>query len=193
MGTHASGVRHSPRRHPVGGRVPDEPDKRGWLRGRRAWVGLLLVLGVIFLGLRAKTPNVGRGMAAKKDRQGISVPRWRSAAIHRAPSGQSAVRRRRRGGRRVRRARTGQAAAGHRGGRRGIAARVLPAADAVRAAFASRLVEDAQALDLRHGRTIPAAGIAGTYGAFDSAGALIALVVETNGVARSVLGWHTAG
>ncbi len=74
-----------------------------------------------------------------------------------------------------------------------IAARVLPAADAVRAAFASRLVEDAQALDLRHGRTIPAAGIAGTYGAFDSAGALIALVVETNGVARSVLGWHTAG
>ena len=51
-GPHASGVRHSPRRHPVGGRVPDEPNKTGRLRGRRAWVGLLLVLGVIFLGLR---------------------------------------------------------------------------------------------------------------------------------------------
>jgi tRNA pseudouridine55 synthase len=74
-----------------------------------------------------------------------------------------------------------------------IAARILPAGDAVRAAFAIRLVDDAQALDLRHGRSIAAAGIAGTYGAFDPAGALIALLVETNGVARSVLGWQTAG
>jgi hypothetical protein len=51
-GPHASGVRHSPRRHPVGGRVPDEPEKSGWLRGRRAWIGLLVMLGLIFLGLR---------------------------------------------------------------------------------------------------------------------------------------------
>jgi hypothetical protein len=51
-GPQASGVHHSPRRHPVGGRVPDESNKKGRLRGRRAWVGLLLVLGVVFLGLR---------------------------------------------------------------------------------------------------------------------------------------------
>jgi hypothetical protein len=51
-GPQASGVHHSPRRHPVGGRVPDESNKKARLRGRRAWVGLLLVLGVVFLGLR---------------------------------------------------------------------------------------------------------------------------------------------
>ncbi|MGS0684116.1 tRNA pseudouridine(55) synthase TruB [Nakamurella sp. GG22] len=72
-----------------------------------------------------------------------------------------------------------------------IAARVLPAADAVRAAFPTRQVDQTQALDLRHGRTVTAAGIAGTYGAFDPAGALVALVVETAGVARSVLGWQS--
>ena len=51
-GPQASGVHHSPRRHPVGGRVPDESNRKGRLGGRRAWVGLLLVLGVVFLGLR---------------------------------------------------------------------------------------------------------------------------------------------
>ena len=51
-GPQASGVHHSPRRHPVGGRVPDESNKKGRLRGRRGWVGLLLVFGVVFLGLR---------------------------------------------------------------------------------------------------------------------------------------------
>jgi nucleotide-binding universal stress UspA family protein len=49
---HTSGVRHSPRRHPVGGRVPDEPNKTSRLRGRGAWLGLLLLFGVAFLGLR---------------------------------------------------------------------------------------------------------------------------------------------
>lgn len=50
-GAHSSGVRHSPRAHPVGGRVPDEPIKAGAVHGRR-WVVLLLVLGALFVGLR---------------------------------------------------------------------------------------------------------------------------------------------
>jgi hypothetical protein len=52
-GPHSSGVRHSPRRHPVGGRVPDEPDGAGGRRRRWGWVLLLLVLGLLFVGLRA--------------------------------------------------------------------------------------------------------------------------------------------
>jgi hypothetical protein len=52
-GPHSSGVRHSPRRHPVGGRVPDEPDGRRARRRRWGWVLLLLVLGLLFVGLRA--------------------------------------------------------------------------------------------------------------------------------------------
>lgn len=75
----------------------------------------------------------------------------------------------------------------------GIAARVLPAAEAVRTAFPIRQVDQMQAADLRHGRSIAAGGIAGTYGAFDQAGVLVALVVESNGVARSALGWQIAG
>ena len=51
-GPHASGVRHSPRRHPVGGRVPDQPNKARVLRGRRGWILLLIVLGAVFVGLR---------------------------------------------------------------------------------------------------------------------------------------------
>jgi tRNA pseudouridine55 synthase len=74
-----------------------------------------------------------------------------------------------------------------------IADRIVPAADAVRAAFAVRTVDDAFALDLQHGRTIPAAGLAGTYAVVDSAGDLVALVTESGGVARSVLGWRAAG
>ena len=50
-GRGSSGVRHSPRRHPVGGPVADEPDQTG-LRRRRKWVLLLLALGALFVGLR---------------------------------------------------------------------------------------------------------------------------------------------
>jgi tRNA pseudouridine55 synthase len=71
-----------------------------------------------------------------------------------------------------------------------IAGAIIPAAQAVRLSFPVRTVDDAQSLDLRHGRTIDAAGIPGTYSAFDGAGALIALVVEQGGTARSVLGWQ---
>jgi hypothetical protein len=50
-GRRSSGVRQSPRRHPVGGSVADEPDDAGAVR-RWWWVFLLLVLGVLFVGLR---------------------------------------------------------------------------------------------------------------------------------------------
>ena len=74
-----------------------------------------------------------------------------------------------------------------------IAGSIIPAADAVRLAFPARTVDETQVLALRHGRTIDAAGIAGTYGAFDASGALVALVAERDGATRSVLGWQTAG
>ncbi len=70
-----------------------------------------------------------------------------------------------------------------------IAARILPPADAVRAAFPTRIVDEAQVADLRHGRSVPLGGIAGTYGAFDDVGRLIALLVDGAEVARPVLGW----
>ena len=73
------------------------------------------------------------------------------------------------------------AALDHSGGRRGPARVPRPH------------VDESQVLALRHGRTIDAAGIAGTYGTFDAAGALVALVAERDGATRSVLGWQTAG
>jgi len=71
-----------------------------------------------------------------------------------------------------------------------IADAVIPAAVAVRSAFPVRSVDARQAIDLAHGRTIDAVGLPGTYGAFDPAGALVALVVERGGTSRSVLGWQ---
>ena len=62
---------------------------------------------------------------------------------------------------------------------------------AVQLAFPTRTVGGEEVEHLRHGRTIPAAGIAGTYGVLDESGALVALVSETGGAARSVLGWLT--
>jgi hypothetical protein len=50
-GGRSSGVRQSPRRHPVGGAVTDEPDQASPRRGWR-WVLLLLALGALFVGLR---------------------------------------------------------------------------------------------------------------------------------------------
>ncbi len=72
-----------------------------------------------------------------------------------------------------------------------IADALIPAADAVRRAFPARSVDPTQAEHLRHGRTIDAAGIDGTYGVFGPDGALIALAAERDGIARSVLGWQT--
>ena len=70
---------------------------------------------------------------------------------------------------------------------------LLPAADAVRCAFPLRTVDDEQATELGHGRRITAAGIDGTYAAFDPAGRLIALVTDDGATARSVFGWHAPG
>jgi hypothetical protein len=50
-GRHPSGVRQSPRRHPVGGAVTQEQDQVSPRRGWR-WVLLLLALGALFVGLR---------------------------------------------------------------------------------------------------------------------------------------------
>jgi hypothetical protein len=50
-GRRSSGVRQSPRRHPVGGSVADELNEAGPFR-RWWWVFLLLALGALFLGLR---------------------------------------------------------------------------------------------------------------------------------------------
>ena len=74
-----------------------------------------------------------------------------------------------------------------------VAASMLAAVDAVRLAFGTRTVPDTQALDLGHGRSIPAAGRPGVTGVFrEGDGALIALVREDGDRARSVLGWQTA-
>jgi tRNA pseudouridine55 synthase len=74
-----------------------------------------------------------------------------------------------------------------------IAARIVPATQAVTAAFPVRTVDESRALDLRHGRTIDTAGIAGTYGVFGPAGTFVALVAEQSGRTRSVLGWESGG
>jgi len=74
-----------------------------------------------------------------------------------------------------------------------IAKHIIPAAAAVRLAFPTRTVDETQRLDLRHGRVIDAAGIAGTYGAFGPDGDLVALAADRDGSGRSVLGWQTAG
>jgi hypothetical protein len=50
-GRRSSGVRQSPRRHPAGGSIADEPNDAGPLR-RWWWVLLLLALGVVFVALR---------------------------------------------------------------------------------------------------------------------------------------------
>jgi tRNA pseudouridine55 synthase len=63
----------------------------------------------------------------------------------------------------------------------------LDLAAAVRASFPVREIDAEAVRALGHGRRIPAAGIAGTSGAFDGAGRPIALVRESGEGARSVL------
>ena len=74
----------------------------------------------------------------------------------------------------------------------GVAAAVVPAADAVRAAFPIRQIEPEAATDVRHGRPIPGVGLDGVYGLYQGE-ALLALVQETGGLARSRLVWDPAG
>ncbi len=74
----------------------------------------------------------------------------------------------------------------------GVAAAILPTAEAVRGAFAVRAVDDDLARDIRFGRPVPAAGIPGVYGLFGTTG-LLALVEESAGLARPRLVWDPAG
>ncbi len=65
--------------------------------------------------------------------------------------------------------------------------------DAVAAAFARRDVDDVAAAALSHGRTLPPAGLPGTYAVFGPDGHAVGLVAEHGGQARPVLVLAPAG
>jgi tRNA pseudouridine55 synthase len=69
----------------------------------------------------------------------------------------------------------------------------LPLADAVRAAFPVRPVDDAEARELSFGRSLAPRGIDGVHGAFLADGSVVALLRETDGAARPVLVFTPAG
>ena len=73
-----------------------------------------------------------------------------------------------------------------------VAGALVPAADAVRQAFAVRAVDEGLAREMRFGRPIPGVGLPGVHGLYDGA-ALIALVEESGGMARPRLVWAPAG
>jgi tRNA pseudouridine55 synthase len=69
----------------------------------------------------------------------------------------------------------------------------LTLAEAVATAFPRRDVDAALATDLSHGRPLPAAGLAGTYGVFGPDGGVLALVRELDGLARPAVVLAPAG
>ncbi len=69
----------------------------------------------------------------------------------------------------------------------------MSVADAVDLAFARRDVDAAAAAALAHGRPLPAAGLAGTYGVFGPDGRVLALVAERDGLARPAVVLAPAG
>jgi tRNA pseudouridine55 synthase len=69
----------------------------------------------------------------------------------------------------------------------------LPLAEAVRAAFRARDVDEVERRDLSFGRSLQPRGIAGVHGAFAPDGSVIALLRETEGAARPVLVFTPAG
>lgn len=69
---------------------------------------------------------------------------------------------------------------------------VIPVSRAVGRTFATRTVDAGLAADLRVGRRIPRAGIAGTYAVVDSAGEFLALVAEDEFTAKPVFVWQAA-
>ncbi|HEY3090462.1 MAG TPA: tRNA pseudouridine(55) synthase TruB [Jatrophihabitantaceae bacterium] len=69
----------------------------------------------------------------------------------------------------------------------------MPLAAAVRAALPAREITAADARELSFGRTLPAVGIGGTYGAFAPDGAVVALLTEQADDARPVLVFVAAG
>ncbi|HEX4726406.1 MAG TPA: tRNA pseudouridine(55) synthase TruB, partial [Jatrophihabitans sp.] len=64
---------------------------------------------------------------------------------------------------------------------------------AIAAAMPVRALSPDEARELSYGRTIPAAGIAGTYGGIGPTGEAVALLTETGDRARPVLGFTPAG
>ncbi len=69
----------------------------------------------------------------------------------------------------------------------------LPLDEAVGVAFPRRDVDEALATDLSHGKSLPAAGLAGTYGVFSPEGRVIGLVGERDGAARPLVVLAPAG
>ena len=69
----------------------------------------------------------------------------------------------------------------------------LPLAAAVRVAFAVREIDAAAARELSFGRSLPAAGLPGTYAALAPDGGAVALLREDGGTARPVLVLRPAG
>jgi len=70
---------------------------------------------------------------------------------------------------------------------------VLPLPRAIAAAMPTRALTPDEARELSFGRTIDSAGIDGTYGGIDESGAAVALLHESAGRARPVLGFTPAG
>jgi len=70
---------------------------------------------------------------------------------------------------------------------------VLPLPRAIEASMPVRRLTAAEAAELGYGRTIAPAGIAGTYGGITETGEAVALLTESGGRARPVLGFTPAG
>jgi tRNA pseudouridine55 synthase len=70
---------------------------------------------------------------------------------------------------------------------------ILPLSEAVRVAMPVRLITEDDATSLSYGKSLDAAGLAGTYAALAPDGSAIALLQETDGRARPVLVFVAAG
>ncbi|MBV9820707.1 MAG: tRNA pseudouridine(55) synthase TruB, partial [Actinobacteria bacterium] len=69
----------------------------------------------------------------------------------------------------------------------------LPLPAAIAASMPVRRLSQAEAVELSFGRPVPAAGIEGTYGGIAESGEAVALLCESGGLARPVLGFTPAG
>jgi tRNA pseudouridine55 synthase len=66
-------------------------------------------------------------------------------------------------------------------------AAIVPLDAAVALAFPRRDLDDTQAVDISHGRPLPAAGLPGTYGVFAPDGRALALVTDRGRQARPLV------
>ncbi|HEX4018870.1 MAG TPA: tRNA pseudouridine(55) synthase TruB [Frankiaceae bacterium] len=69
---------------------------------------------------------------------------------------------------------------------------LLALGDAVAAMFTRREVDAAAADDIRHGRPLPPTGVGDPVGVFDSSGQVLALVQDTDGLAKPLVVLHPA-